>query len=170
MLTAVAMRKSLFAGSVIAAIGGHDFSIGDYAFLLIAAAYIISLFREWRPARTLREELREARAQCDEAEKKSAELEKKLDDIEKRYVILERSRDFTQAFEPMERTIGQARLDASAEHKEIVAALDNLARSVRDGISDIVKNLSSNTTATGILAAGVNAGTIPRQPLQEGAP
>lgn len=152
--------KGLLAAGVFAIAGGH-ISIGDYAFLLVATAYIISLFREWRPARALREELREARAQCDEAERKCADLEKKYDDLEKRYTVLERSRDFTQAFEPMERTLAQAGKDASAEHKEIVAALDNLSQSVKDGIAEVVKNLSSNTAATGILAAGINAGTVP---------
>jgi cell division protein FtsB len=131
-------------------IWGSHIGVADFGALLIAIAWVVSLLRDYRPARALREELKDERAARGDLERKYDELEKRHAELERKYETLSKGRDFGLAFAPLERAIDQARADASHEHEKILVALEG-----------IVKALSQNSAVVGALAAGINAGTIP---------
>lgn len=149
--------KAVAAVGTFALIGAH-LTIGDFGFLLIGVAYLISIVRDWRPVRQLREENRELRAERDDDRKK-------LEAQEQRIKTLEESRDVARALVPLERALDQARSDMSHEHEKIILHLDALSKGVETGITELVKGLSGNTAVTATLAAGINAETVgPHKP------
>ena len=131
-------------------INGH---LGDFALLLIGLAYVISLLRDYRPIRALRDENADLRAAF-------TDLQRKYDDLEGRYKLLEQSRDFHASFEPLTHTIEQARADGTRERAKLLEALE--AHEVREerAWAEITRGLAANTAVLGTLAAGINAGTL----------
>jgi biopolymer transport protein ExbB/TolQ len=132
-------------------VNGH---VGDFALLLVALAYVVSLVRDWRPIRALRDENKDLRTAF-------TELQRKYDDLEKRYIAIEKSRDFQAAFEPLARAIDQARADSSHEHERRLTAFSALEERSEQAWTEITRGLAANTSALGALAAGINAGTVP---------
>jgi biopolymer transport protein ExbB/TolQ len=128
-------------------------SSGTYALIFIAIAYIVSLVRDWRPIRTLRDENKELRRELNKLQAKYADLEKKYDELGK-------SRDFQAAFEPIIRSIDQARDAASHEHKDLHAAFVQHEQREAQAWSEITRGLAANTSVLAALAAGINAGTL----------
>lgn len=97
----------------------------DYIPVFLAIAYLVSLLRDWRPIRSLREENRELRRQVDEQGEKYNELERQHRELEVKYQALEKSRDFEKAFEPLARAI--------TEH---TAVISTLVATIQGGMSD----------------------------------
>jgi len=121
--------------------------------LFVALGYVVSLVRDWRPIRTLRQENADLRAAL-------ADLQSKYDDLEKRYATIEKSRDFQSAFEPLARAIDKARTDSSQEHAKLLDAFAAHERSEEQAWTEITRGLAANTSALAALAAGINAGTV----------
>jgi len=135
-------------------------TIYDWVPVFLVAAYIVSLVRDWRPIRSLRDENRDLRATLDEQGKRFAALEKKYDELSSKYAALEKSRDFSAAFEPLSRSIEKSRTDANSEHVRMLAALDSLERRSEEAWAEIARGLAANTAVISTLAAGINAGTL----------
>ena len=135
-------------------------TIYDWVPVFLVAAYIVSLVRDWRPIRSLRDENRDLRSALDEQTKRYNVLEKKFDDLASKYALLEKSRDFASAFEPLSRAIDQSRKDANAEHERMLAAIDGIDRRSEEAWSEIARGLAANTAVISTLAAGINAGTL----------
>ena len=138
-------------------------TIYDWVPVFLVAAYIVSLVRDWRPIRSLRDENRDLRATLEEQSKRFASLEKKYDELSSKYAALEKSRDFSAAFEPLAHAIDKTRADANSEHVRMLAALDSLERRSEEAWAEIARGLSANTAVISTLAAGINAGTM-REP------
>lgn len=137
-------------------------TIYDWVPVFLVVAYIVSLVRDWRPIRSLRDENRDLRAALDEQSKRFAALETKYEELARKYALLEKSRDFTTAFEPLARAIEKSREDANSEHVRMLAALDTLERNSEEAWAEIARGLAANTAVISTLAAGINAGTVPK--------
>lgn len=135
-------------------------TIYDWVPVFLVAAYIVSLVRDWRPIRSLRDENRDLRATVEAQSKRYDALEKKYDDLAGKYAALEKSRDFSSAFEPLSHAIEQSRKDANAEHERMLAAIDAIERRSEEAWSEITRGLAANTAVISTLAAGINAGTL----------
>lgn len=126
----------------------------EIVLVFIGLAYVVSLVRDWRPIRTLRQENSDLRTAL-------TELQRKYDDLEKRHLMLEKSRDFQAAFEPLARAIDQMRADSGQEHEKLLTAFADHEQREAGAWSEITRSLAANTSALAALAAGINAGTIP---------
>lgn len=135
-------------------------TIYDYVPLFLVAAYVVSLIRDWRPIRSLRDENRDLRATLDEQTKRFAALEKKYDELASKYALLEKSRDFSAAFEPLAHAIERSRQDANTEHEKMLAAIDGMERRSEEAWAELTRGLAANTAVISTLAAGINAGTL----------
>jgi biopolymer transport protein ExbB/TolQ len=161
------VQRAAIASGIVALIGSH-ISVGDFAFVLIAAAYILSIIRDWRPARTLRDENREVRAEREKLQHQYDELLKKYNEIEARCAQLEKSRDFHEAFQESLRAIDQARADASHEHERILNAIEAKQEAEKKAWEQLTQTLAAVSTGVTALAAGINAGAIPVESPTEG--
>jgi phage shock protein A len=123
----------------------------EIVLFFLGLAYVVSLVRDYRPIRALREENRDLRVAL-------GELQRKYDELEKKYVTLEKSRDFQSAFEPLSRAIDKARSDGSHEHEKLLTAFSEHERREEQAWAEITRGLAANTAALGALAAGINAG------------
>lgn len=119
--------------------------------LFIALGYVVSLVRDWRPIRTLRQENSDLRASL-------ADLQRKYTELEQKYTAIEKSRDFQSAFEPLARAIDKAHTESLAEHERLLAAFMDHERREEKAWTEITRGLAANTSALGALAAGINAG------------
>lgn len=135
-------------------------NIYDWVPVFLVAAYIVSLVRDWRPIRSLRDENRDLRAALDEQSKRYDALERKYDELAGKYAALEKSRDFSSAFEPLSHAIDRSRKDANAEHEKMLAVLDGFERRSEEAFAEITRGLAANTAVISTLAAGINAGTL----------
>lgn len=129
------------------------------ALLFIAMAYAISLLRNWRPIRALRDENSDLRATIVELQRANGDLERKYTELEHKYQTLEKSRDFQTAFDGALRAIDQTRADSTHEHERMLAALSALEERSEKAWTEITRGLAANTSALGALAAGIYAGT-----------
>lgn len=134
------------------------------ALLFIAIAYAVSLLRNWRPIRALREENSDLRATVAQLQHSNGVLEKKYADLEHKYEILAKSRDFQSAFDGAMRAIDQTRADSTHEHERMLAALVALEERSEAAWTEITRGLSANTSVVAALAAGINAGTVGTAP------
>lgn len=135
-------------------------TIYDWVPVFLVAAYVVSLVRDWRPIRSLRDENRDLRASLEEQSKRYDALEKKYDDLAGKYAVLEKSRDFASAFEPLSHAIERSRKDANAEHERMLSAIDAIERRSEEAWGEITRGLAANTAVISTLAAGINAGTL----------
>lgn len=135
-------------------------TIYDWVPVFLVAAYIVSLVRDWRPIRSLREENRDLRSSLEEQSKRYDALEKKYDDLAGKYAVLEKSRDFSSAFQPLAAAIDRARHDSNTEHERMLAVIDGLERRSEEAWAEIARGLAANTAVISTLAAGINAGTL----------
>lgn len=135
---------------------GAHLSVGDDALIIAVVAYVVSIVRDWRPIRALREENRDLRATLEQQEQRYNALEHRYSELERKCAFLEKSRDFGTAFEPLSRAIDQARADSTHEHEKILGALE----AVVGQLGELAKGLASNSAVTAALAAGINAGTV----------
>lgn len=135
-------------------------TIYDWVPVFLVVAYVVSLVRDWRPIRSLRDENRDLRASLEEQTKRFNALEKKYEELAGKYAALEKSRDFTAAFQPLSAAIDRSRADANTEHEKMLAALDSLERRNEEAWAEIARGLAANTAVISTLAAGINAGTL----------
>lgn len=135
-------------------------NIYDWIPVFLVAAYVVSLVRDWRPIRSLRDENRDLRATVEAQSKRYDALEKKYDELAGKYASLEKSRDFSSAFEPLSHAIDRLRVDANSEHEKMLAAIDGLERRSEEAFAEITRGLAANTAVISTLAAGINAGTL----------
>ena len=135
-------------------------TIYDWVPVFLVAAYIVSLVRDWRPIRSLRDENRALRAALDEQTKRYNALEKKFDELAGKHAVLEKSRDFAAAFEPLAHAIERSRKDANSEHERMLKAIDGIDRRSEEAWAEIARGLAANTAVISTLAAGINAGTL----------
>lgn len=131
------------------------------ALLFVALAYAISLLRNWRPIRALRDENSDLRATITQLQQANHELDRKYTELEHKYQTLEKSRDFQTAFDGALRAIDQTRSDSSHEHERMLVALNALEERSEQAWTEISRGLAANTSALAALAAGINAGTVP---------
>lgn len=135
-------------------------TIYDWVPVFLVVAYIVSLVRDWRPIRSLRDENRDLRSALDEQTKRYNALEKKFDELAAKYALLEKSRDFASAFDPLSAAIDRSRKDAHAEHEKMLSVLDGVERRSEEAFAEITRGLAANTAVISTLAAGINAGTL----------
>lgn len=135
-------------------------NIYDWIPVFLVVAYIVSLVRDWRPIRSLREENRDLRSALDEQSKRYDALERKYEDLASKYALLEKSRDFKSAFDPLAQALDKHREAANAEHTRMLAALDAIERHSEEAWAEIARGLAANTAVISTLAAGINAGTL----------
>ena len=139
-------------------------TIYDWVPVFLVVAYVVSLVRDWRPIRSLRDENRDLRASLEEQSKRFAALETKYDELSRKYAALEKSRDFSSAFQPLSAAIDRSRADANAEHEKMLAAIDVLERRSEEAFTEISRGLAANTAVISTLAAGIHAGTVKGEP------
>jgi hypothetical protein len=139
-------------------------TVYDWVPVFLVVAYIVSLVRDWRPIRSLRDENRDLRSALDEQSKRYDALERKYEDLAAKYATLEKSRDFSSAFQPLAAAIDRSRVDATSEHEKMLAAIDSLERRSEEAWSEIARGLAANTAVISTLAAGIHAGTVKGEP------
>ena len=135
-------------------------TIYDWVPVFLVAAYVVSLVRDWRPIRSLRDENRDLRASLEEHSKRYDALEKKYDELAGKYAALEKSRDFSSAFQPLSVAIDRSRKDANSEHERMLSVIDSLERRSEEAWAEIARGLAANTAVISTLAAGIHAGSV----------
>ena len=102
-------------------------SVFEIGALVAAAAYVMSLIRDWRPMKAMRQENKELRTDLDEARAKIHDLELKVEDLEKRTDLTALQKDNAKVAVTLERIAKHLdRLDHSV--KANTAAVEVLSK------------------------------------------
>ena len=142
----VVQKTALTVAATVAFLGSH-IDLQDAVIIAGVAVYIFTVVKDYRPAKKLREELREVRAELAERDKQYADLERRYVELERKYEALEKGRDFSLAFEPLKKQLEESRAEQSAESKKTIDAMHELATTLGEGLQRVAENLEANTAA-----------------------
>lgn len=125
---------------MIAAFSFFGLTLSETAFLFVAAGYVASLVRDWRPMKSLREENRDLRNDLNRASARIAELEAARGDLEHQIKDLERATDYSSL---------QKSQKVLQENQQRIA--DTL-KTVADALSGLESAVRANTTSVEVIA------------------
>lgn len=112
-------------------------SVAEVAALCIGAAYAMSLVRDWRPMKAMRQENKDLRADLNTANRKIHDLEVKVDDLEKRTDLSSLQKETAAMAKAMERVAKHLdHLDHSVKANTAATALVASQSAIADALSD----------------------------------